>query len=83
MKKITYKKAALKYIYKMPANWRKRVFEKIEQYAKDPDSLSANVIRMTGEPYYRLRVGDYRIVFDENNTIIEIVRVDARGRVYN
>ena len=35
-----------------------------------------------GQPYYRLRVGDYRIIFDKNGTVISIYKIDNRGEVY-
>lgn len=82
MKKITYQREAARYLRKMPKNWQQRVFNKIEQYASNPESLANNVIRMKGEPYYRLRVGDYRVIFDEFDTVIDIIRVDSRGTVY-
>ena len=55
---------------------------KIEQYAENPQSLVTNVIRMQGLPYYRLRVGDYRVIFDESDTVIAVIKVDSRGSVY-
>lgn len=55
---------------------------KIEQYAENPQSLANNVIRMQGLPYYRLRVGDYRVIFDESDTVIAVIKVDSRGSVY-
>ncbi|WP_072281628.1 type II toxin-antitoxin system RelE family toxin [Rappaport israeli] len=82
MKKITYTKKAMKDLAKMPANAQKNVRAKINQYATDPASLANNVIKMTGEPGYRLRVGDYRVRFDEYDTVIDIWRVLPRGQVY-
>ncbi len=82
MKKITYHKKAIDNLLKMPKNWRLRILAKIEQYADNPQSLANNVIRMKGEPHYRLRVGDYRVVFDDQDTVIDVIRVDSRGNVY-
>lgn len=82
MKQITYQREASRSLRKIPKNWQQRILAKIEQYAADPDSLANNIIRMKGEPYYRLRVGDYRIIFDEFDTVIDIIRVDSRGSVY-
>lgn len=82
MKKITYTKKAMKDLAKMPRNTQQNVRAKINQYAHNPASLANNVIKMTGEVGYRLRVGDYRVRFDENDTIIDILRVLPRGEVY-
>ena len=60
----------------------RRVRAKIDQYAADPQSQANNVVRMQNERGYRLRVGDWRVRFDENDTVIEILRVLLRGQVY-
>ena len=38
-----------------------------------------------GQPYYRLRVGDYRVIYilDNGILLITVVDVDNRGDVYN
>ncbi|MBS9781784.1 MAG: type II toxin-antitoxin system RelE/ParE family toxin [Gammaproteobacteria bacterium] len=82
MKTIKYSRESLKSLRNMPANTMKRIVGKINQYANDPQSLANNVIRMKGEPHYRLRVGNYRVVFDEFDRIIEIIKVEGRGSVY-
>lgn len=82
MKKISYTKKAMKDLAKMPRNTQQNVRAKINQYADNPASLANNVIKMTGEVGYRLRVGSYRVRFDENDTVIDILRVLPRGEVY-
>lgn len=82
MKEITYLPDAVRYLRRMPANAQTRVIAKIELYASEPEALANNVIKMTGEPFYRLRVGNYRIIFDETDTVIEIQRIAPRGDAY-
>lgn len=82
MKKITYLPEAVKYLKRMPKNDSKRVVSKIEQYAKSPESLANNVTKLAGEPFSRLRVGNYRVIFDETDRVIEIQRIAPRGRAY-
>jgi len=51
-----------------------RIVGKIEEYARDPDSLANRVIAVsTG--YRRLRVGDFRVIFRENAAEIEILDI--------
>jgi mRNA interferase RelE/StbE len=40
---------------------------------------------LTGRPGYRLRVGDWRVIYDLNDqlTILAVERIAARGEVYN
>jgi mRNA interferase RelE/StbE len=61
---------------------RKLVREKIEQLARDPLSLSANVIRLTGRDDYRLRVQNWRVIFTQGDGVIQIERVLPRGAAY-
>ena len=43
---------------------------------------SGDVKKLTGQPYYRLRVGDFRILFTRDGHIIEVSKIDNRGQVY-
>jgi mRNA interferase RelE/StbE len=87
---IVYQKSALKSLTKLAVNVRLQIIEKIEQYAADPTSLAANVTRLQGREGYRLRVGNYRVIFDLDqkedgqNTIRIMIVMDigARGSVY-
>jgi mRNA interferase RelE/StbE len=60
----------------------RRIVDKIEDYAKDPDSLANMVITMsTG--HRRLRVGDFRVVFREDAVEVEVLDIGPRGGIYN
>lgn len=83
MKEITYSRAALKSLMRMPANVSRTIRAKIEQYACDPASLANTVSALKGEPgCFRLRVGDWRVVFSEDGTVIAVIRIAPRGSVY-
>ncbi len=41
-----------------------------------------DVKKLQGQENYRLRVGDYRIIFDKNGEILYIEKIDNRGQVY-
>jgi mRNA interferase RelE/StbE len=42
------------------------------------------VIKTVGDPYFRLRVGDYRVIFDIQNDMLRILvlKVGHRKNVY-
>lgn len=42
------------------------------------------ILRLTGSPFFRLRIGDYRVILDlqQNKMIIFVIEVDHRKRVY-
>lgn len=82
MKTISYTKKALKFLEEITQTDAKRIIEKIEQYAQDPSSLKNQLKKLTGVPSYRLRVGDYRVVFNKQGIVLSIIKIDCRGNVY-
>ncbi|MEN9896032.1 MAG: hypothetical protein RIR97_1884 [Pseudomonadota bacterium] len=82
MKKIAYSKKALQTLRRIPTNESSRIRGKIEQYAKDPETLATNVKMLQGRVGYRLRVGDWRVIFDENDVVIDVIAIGPRGSVY-
>lgn len=60
--------------------------EKLFILAKNPRLLKNNIKKLKGtkENYYRLRVGNYRVIFkkEEERLIIIVVRIGHRKEVY-
>ena len=84
MKRITFSKDALRTLSRMPANSARLIRAKIDQYAMEPASLANNVKALKGvEGVFRLRVGDWRVVFDEHGEVIAVVRIASRGGAYD
>ncbi|MSP53370.1 MAG: type II toxin-antitoxin system RelE/ParE family toxin [Gammaproteobacteria bacterium] len=81
---IRIKKQAKKKLESMPRNVRAKIIDKINDLGHNPDDPTLDVKRLIGEPYYRLRVGDWRIIFDREDVlkIIFIERIKPRGDVY-
>lgn len=81
---IEYSKAARKALKSMPRNTARLVMEKIEALAADPFAPNNNVRKLTNHPGYRLRVGDWRVVYllQEQSLLIAVVRIAPRGEVY-
>jgi mRNA interferase RelE/StbE len=77
---IEFKPRALKDLESLPKDIQRRIVAKIEALAHD---LAGDVKRLTNfTPEYRLRVGDYRILFEvEVNTIV-IYRILHRKDAY-
>ena len=59
------------------------VMQKIESLARDPFG-AANVKKLVGQPGYRLRVGDWRVVYDVDSgrLVVRVLRIGTRGGVY-
>ncbi len=83
MKPILYSKESLKELDRIPANEAARIRAKIRQYAEDPASLANNVKALKGSSFIRLRVGDWRVVMDDQGHVLGIVRIGPRGGVYD
>src|SRR3546814_11535537 len=81
--RIAYTRAALKALRRMPANTARTVRDKIELYAADPASLANNVRKLQGRAGYRLRVGDWRVIFDEDGAVLAILEIRPRGWAYD
>lgn len=82
MKTIAYSKSAAKTLKALPANVSGRIRAKIKQYATDPASLAQNVTQLVGSNYSRLRVGDWRVIFDEQGNVLNILKIAPRGSAY-
>lgn len=83
MKSVTYKPAALKALRKMPRNEAERIRSKVSQYADDPASLANNVKALTGRDGIRLRVGDWRVIMDDQAEVLDVLKIGPRGGVYD
>jgi mRNA interferase RelE/StbE len=82
MKKIVYSKSAVKTLLRIPVSVAKRIRSRIEQYAVDPASPAMNVTKLQGRNGYSLRVGDWRIIFDEDGNVISVIEIGPRGGIY-
>jgi mRNA interferase RelE/StbE len=60
-----------------------RLVAKIEAYAKTPETQVNNIKSLKGSTARRLRVGDFRIVFEETVEEIIVTRIAPRGSVYD
>lgn len=62
---------------------QRRVFAALDRLAEDDPSL--DVLKLTGQEQWRLRVGDWRVLFerDESIRVIAVIRVLPRGRAYD
>ena len=82
MTKIAYSNEALKSLRRVPRNDAQRIRDKIEQYAEDPASQANNVKKLRGRDGLRLRIGDWRVIFDEDEDDIRVLVIGPRGSVY-
>jgi len=79
--KINIRKSAIKDLRRIPTTEKKRIHQKILELENFP--AVSNLKKLTNfEPAYRLRVGNYRILFDVTGKTIIIGRVLHRKTSY-
>jgi mRNA interferase RelE/StbE len=67
---------------RMPRPLAERILDKIELYSREPQALANNVKQLKGDHGFRLRVGGWRVLFDEEETVIVVRAVRPRGSAY-
>ena len=80
MYKIIIKKPAKKFIDKLPKNEKIRIIKAIE---KLPDGV--DIKKLKGhDNVYRLRIGDYRILYtvDKGEYTVIVINAGNRGQIY-
>ncbi len=84
MYKVVTTKSFAKELSRLPVNWQKRIVEEIKEVAADPYGRHSNVTRLQGRDGYRLRVGDWRIIYELHDDRLELwaLEVGARGGIY-
>lgn len=82
MKTLVIQAFAAKALRKHKAD-AERIIAKMEAYAADPAALANKVITMQGSTYRRLRVGNFRVIFEETATEVIVTRIGPRGSVYD
>ena len=85
--KIEVKPTAEKYYLKLDKNTRNRIKKALQELEQEENPLlHRNVRPLTGQLHgdYRLRVGDWRLLFtpDKNKKIIYIYAILPRGDAY-
>lgn len=80
--KIEIKRSAGKELGKIPQKDRERIIERIRSLSANPRPPQAK--KLSGEEKYRIRQGDYRILYQIHDeiVIIVVVRIAHRREVY-
>lgn len=81
--RIEFKRSAAKALKIIPKRDRKRIRDKIDSLSDSlPDS---GITKMKGDnPFHRIRVGDYRIIYEIKDEIllIHVLKIGHRKDIY-
>jgi mRNA interferase RelE/StbE len=82
MFEIQFSKKALKQLKNLPRLISKRIMEKIELLKENP--FNQRITKLSGQSYFRFRVGDYRVIFAimKEKLFILIVKIGHRKKIY-
>jgi mRNA interferase RelE/StbE len=73
--------SALKQLKKLEKSVQERIVSALERARVRPESF---VKKLVGDPGYRLRVGDYRVIvdIDKNKLLILVIKIGHRRNIY-
>ncbi len=80
--RLGFKRSAAKELERLPAKVRKRVAQRIQALAQNPRPFGSE--KISGEEKYRLRQGDYRVVYgiDDRESVVTVFMIGHRRDVY-
>jgi len=83
MYQIKWTSKASKQLQNLPHIIIKRIWDAIDDLKENP--FQSDIKKLSGQPFYRLRVGDYRVIFDlkKKLLIILILEVGHRNKIYD
>lgn len=84
MYRIVFTKQASKTLLRMPRNIADLIREKLDLVAKNPYGHHPIVTKLQNRPGYRLRVGDWRVIYEiqKGELIILVLKIASRGEAY-
>jgi mRNA interferase RelE/StbE len=83
--KILFTKASVKMLQKIDFPIQKLIKIKLDILSNDFNSLENNLKQLKGDKkIYRLRVADYRVIFEKKDSelVILVIRIGHRKEVY-
>lgn len=80
--KILFVKSAEKELFRLNKGLGQKIFQKISLLKDDP--YSQNSQKLEGNKGYRIRIGDYKVVYtiDKENQTILIIKIGHRKEIY-
>jgi len=84
MYELKYRRQARNYLARLPYKIKLKIVGKLHEIKENPDDPNLDIDRLKGGLGYRLRIGQYRIIYTRNDLelIIEVVKIRPRGDVY-
>lgn len=84
MYRVDTTKSFDKALARLPLNWQKRIVAKVREVAADPYAPNNNLTKLQGRDGYRLRVGDWRVIYElqDERLVMLVLDMGPRGDIY-
>ena len=81
MYEIIFSNKAKKQLFKLEKSIQRRIIAALERMRIRPE---AYITKLLGDPGYKLRIGDYRVIMDidNNSLLILVIKVVHRKDIY-
>ena len=78
---IIWSDSAVTQLKKLDRSVANQIFQKVTQLKESP---YRNIKRIVGSPFFRLRVGDYRVIIDIQESVLRvlILKIGHRKKIY-
>ncbi len=78
---VVWSEKSVKQLEKINKKEAQRIYDHVLDCTHDPFKTA---VRLTGSPFFRLRVGNYRVILDlqQNRLVVFVIEVDLRKRIY-
>jgi len=78
---IIWSDSAVRELKRLDRMVARRIFDRVGELRKDP---YRHVRKLVNSPYFRLRVGNYRVIIDIRAAVLRVlvVKVGHRGSIY-
>lgn len=82
MTELVYSDHAVEWLEKAEPGTRERIVKKLDSIQDFPEHY---LKRLSGSPYHRLRVGDYRVIIDwkRDDDELQVREINHRERAYD
>lgn len=82
MFQVTYSAQARKALLKMQPKTAHRILDAMARLAEDPGRTDLDVKKLAGREGFRLRLGDWRVIYTKDGQVLAVERIGPRGDVY-
>ncbi|GBL42140.1 hypothetical protein EMGBD3_15080 [Nitrosarchaeum sp.] len=78
---VVWSEKSVKQLEKIDKKDAQKIYDSVLECVEEPFRV---VIRLANSPFYRMRVGKYRVILDlqQNKMIIFVIESDHRGQIY-